>query len=69
LDDPNFEKDTEILMPIGVNFGSWLSLEDYFLVGPTGADEVATPNHNIAVQCLLPLHTGGTGQPKFSIVN
>lgn len=46
-----------IKMPSGVNFGSWLSLEDYFFAGG-GAVEVATPDDKTAAACLPPLHTG-----------
>lgn len=48
-----------IPLPLGVNFGSWLSLEDYFYVGDTGAVEVATPDDQKAAVCLPPLYTGG----------
>jgi hypothetical protein len=46
-----------IKMPAGVNFGSWLSLEDYFFAGH-GAVEVATPDDKNVAACLPPLHTG-----------
>lgn len=46
-----------VKMPFGVNFGSWLSLEDYFFAGG-GAVEVATPDDKIVAACLPPLHTG-----------
>jgi hypothetical protein len=55
---------TSLPMPAGVNFGSWLSLEDYFYVGNDGATEVATPDNNTAAICLPPLHTGEYG-PKW----
>jgi hypothetical protein len=50
-------------MPAGVNVGSWLSLEDYFYVGPTGAVEVATSDSQHAAVCLPPLYTGQRGSP------
>lgn len=55
----------DIPMPNGVNFGSWLSLEDYFYVGNDGAIEVATPDNNTAAICLPPLHTGSDTGPKW----
>lgn len=55
----------DIPMPAGVNFGSWLSLEDYFYAGPTGAVEVATPDTNKAGVCLPPLHVGQEGAPTW----
>ena len=51
--------------PSGVNFGSWLSLEDYFFAGQA-AVEVATPNDKMVGQCLPPLHTGtNANMPKW----
>lgn len=44
-------------IPSGVNFGAWLSLEDYFFAGG-GAVEVATPDGQTIAACLPPLHTG-----------
>eukprot|EP01084_Bolivina_argentea_P030659 56777_1 len=55
-----------IPMPSGVNLGSWLSLEDYFYVGPTGAVEVATPNDQVVGNCLPPLHTNPSTGPKWN---
>ena len=54
-----------MLLPYGVNLGSWLSLEDYFYVGNTGAVEVATPDDNAAAVCLPPLHLGQEGAPAW----
>ena len=51
-------------MPDGVNFGSWLSLEDYFFASHS-AIEVATPDDRTAAHCLPPLHTGGSGTPTW----
>lgn len=48
----------DIPLPAGVNFGSWLSLEDYFYVGDTGSVQVATPDGHKSAVCLPPLHTG-----------
>ena len=56
---------TKLALPQGVNFGSWLSLEDYFYVGETGATEVATPDENTAAVCLPPLHVGQSGAPHW----
>uniref|UniRef100_A0A7S4HVV1 Glycoside hydrolase family 5 domain-containing protein n=1 Tax=Odontella aurita TaxID=265563 RepID=A0A7S4HVV1_9STRA len=53
-------------MPHGVNLGSWLSLEDYFYVGRTGAVEVATSNGVTAGMCLPPLHTGPSTGPMWN---
>ena len=44
--------------PHGVNLASWLSLEDYFFVGRTGAVEVATDWGHTAARCFPPLYTG-----------
>lgn len=55
----------EVAMPYGVNLGSWLSLEDYFYVGDSGAVEVATPDDNTAAICLPPLHLGQAGAPAW----
>jgi len=55
-EDEQILKDV-IKMPSGVNFGSWLSLEDYFFAGG-GAVEVATPDDKTVAACLPPLHTG-----------
>lgn len=57
---------TAIPMPEGVNLGSWLSLEDYFYVGPSGAVEVATPNDKTVGSCLPPLHVGPDTGPKWN---
>lgn len=54
-----------IPIPSGVNFGSWLSLEDYFYAGPTGAVEVASPDHAKVGICLPPLHVGQEGAPAW----
>ncbi|KAL3912630.1 MAG: hypothetical protein SGILL_006808 [Bacillariaceae sp.] len=57
---------TEMPMPSGVNFGSWLSLEDYFFAG-NSAVEVATPGtgeYRVAA-CLPPLHVGQHTGPKW----
>lgn len=55
-----------IPMPEGVNLGSWLSLEDYFYVGPSGAVEVATPDDKTVGSCLPPLHVGPDTGPKWN---
>jgi hypothetical protein len=53
-------------IPPGVNLASWYSLEDWFFVGDRGAVEVATPDDDIAANCLPPLHVdGGTG-PRWN---
>jgi hypothetical protein len=53
-------------MPKGVNFASWLSLEDYFFVGDRGAIEVASAGDKPPVaQCLPPLHTGTQTGPAW----
>ena len=57
---------TTIPMPEGVNLGSWLSLEDYFYVGPSGAVEVATPDDKTVGSCLPPLHIGPETGPKWN---
>jgi hypothetical protein len=54
-----------IKMPSGVNFGSWLSLEDYFFAGG-GAVEVATPTGKTVGACLPPLHTGADTGPRWN---
>ena len=59
------DKNIVIPMPHGVNLGSWLSLEDYFYVGDTGAVEVATPDQSTAAVCLPPLHVGQIGAPPW----
>lgn len=56
----------EIPVPEGVNLGSWLSLEDYFYVGPSGAVEVATPDDKTVGSCLPPLHVGPDTGPKWN---
>jgi hypothetical protein len=61
----SFLEPQKIPMPHGVNFGSWLSLEDYFYVGATGAVEVATPDENTVGICLPPLHVGQAGAPAW----
>jgi len=53
-------------LPTGVNLGSWLSLEDYFYVGPRGAAEVATPDDETVGMCLPPLHTGPDTGPMWN---
>ena len=53
-------------MPVGVNLGSWLSLEDYFYVGPSGASEVATPDDKTVGSCLPPLHVGPDTGPRWN---
>lgn len=56
-DDVN-ANDRRLAMPYGVNFASWLSLEDYFFVGDNGAVEVATPDGAPpAARCFPPLET------------
>jgi len=64
-DDEEEVEDEPMPMPYGVNLGSWLSLEDYFYVGNTGAVEVATPDENTAAVCLPPLHLGQEGAPAW----
>mmetsp|Transcript_7727 Transcript_7727/g.10546 ORF Transcript_7727/g.10546 Transcript_7727/m.10546 type:complete len:641 (-) Transcript_7727:205-2127(-) len=59
------DKEDEILMPGGVNIGSWLSLEDWFYVGE-GAIEVATPFGDTAASCLPPLHVGPSTGPRWN---
>jgi hypothetical protein len=59
-------QDNNIPMPSGVNFGSYLSLEDYFFAG-NSAVEVATPGfgeYRVAA-CLPPLHVGEHTGPKW----
>jgi hypothetical protein len=46
---------TQHRVPYGVNFASWLSLEDYFFVGDDGAVEVATAQNDTAARCFPPL--------------
>ncbi|KAL7536458.1 hypothetical protein ACHAXR_010226 [Thalassiosira sp. AJA248-18] len=53
-------------LPPGVNFGSWLSLEDYFYVGSNGAVEVASPDDAIAATCLPPLHLDKSTGPRWN---
>jgi hypothetical protein len=53
----NDASDRRLAMPYGVNFASWLSLEDYFFVGDAGAIEVATPDGTTAARCFPPLET------------
>jgi hypothetical protein len=48
-------------MPSGVNFGSWLSLEDYFFAGSGAAVEVSTHFGSTQGACLPPLHVGPPG--------
>ena len=54
-----------IPLPKGVNLGAWLSLEDYFFVGKSGAIEVATLDGTIAGKCLPPLHVGQSTGPMW----
>ena len=49
-----------------MNLGSWLSLEDYFYVGPSGAAEVATPDDKTVGSCLPPLHVGPNTGPRWN---
>jgi hypothetical protein len=51
-------------LPSGVNFGSWLSLEDYFFAAGA-AVEVATPFNHTVASCLPPLHTGASTGPRW----
>lgn len=53
-----------LIMPDGVNVGSWLSLEDYFFAGQSSV-EVATPDDRTAAVCLPPLHTGMATGPTW----
>ena len=53
----NNDIDNNIPMPTGVNFGSWLSLEDYFFASGA-AEEVATPFGKTQAACLPPLYQG-----------
>jgi hypothetical protein len=63
---PKTNQNDFIPMPAGVNFGSWLSLEDYFFAGKS-AVEVATPGfgeYRVAA-CLPPMHVGQHTGPKW----
>jgi hypothetical protein len=53
-------------LPKGINFASWLSLEDYFFVGDDRAVEVATFEGSIVAQCLPPLHTDSSTGPMWN---
>jgi hypothetical protein len=55
---------SNVKMPSGVNFGSWLSLEDYFFAAGA-AVEVATPFNRTVASCLPPLHTGASTGPRW----
>ena len=57
---------TEVPIPTGVNLGSWLSLEDWFYVGPNGAVEVASPDDARAASCLPPLHLDASTGPRWN---
>lgn len=57
LNDSRVTSDSKHLVPHGVNFASWLSLEDYFFVGNNGAVEVATAENDTAARCFPPLQT------------
>lgn len=58
-------KKDNLILPSGVNLGSWLSLEDYFFAG-LGSVEVATPTNFTAGKCLPPLHIGPSTGPKWN---
>lgn len=64
---PNIKDNTndELLLPSGVNIGSWLSLEDYFFAG-LGSVEIATPFNHTQGNCLPPLHTGSSTGPTWN---
>lgn len=56
---------TRMKMPSGVNFGSWLTLEDYFFASKA-AVEVATPDGKTVGSCLPPLHTDASTSPRWN---
>ncbi len=58
--------DKRLLLPTGVNLGSWFSLEDWFFVGQNGAVEVATPDNDTAAACLPPLHLDASTGPRWN---
>ena len=53
-------------LPTGVNLAAWLSLEDWFFVGPNGAVEVASPDDAVAAACLPPLHLDSSTGPRWN---
>lgn len=61
---PPQAESSNMKMPSGVNFGSWLSLEDYFFAAGA-AVEVATPFNHTVASCLPPLHTGASTGPRW----
>lgn len=59
---------TTSTVPWGVNLASWLSLEDYFFVGDTGAIEVATDWGHTAATCFPPLHAHQPWQSETDLL-